>query len=841
MKFNIADKFSASGVATPLSESAASGSSKLDQEQRSAIIGEVIPIVFCRRIGNVGGAFISPPATECAFSNSQENDVTASYLVVLSEGEIDGIQVRDVFQGRCRVGTFTQTYNQRAGTFTAGNSMTDIFTADAQFSFQPSSSPEPWTWYNATEDIKPGGYRAWLYILDGVTYKLGLNSFPAINSVRQVRYGLGGVTEKPEATTYCGTGGTYEKMSTLAFTVTYPNGYDGWKKQIHCFVRGGLHVTRLLDNVYGPSNNVADLFRFLLANSSKINSGQIDTSSLIEAARFADTNEFWFNGTLADSVNLRDWMSKTLPYFLLRSTRINGKEALRPLVPYVAATGAINTDAVSWVFTFTEEHIVPGGFQISYMPLADRKPFCILVLWRQQPTDDIGLIRSTEVRYVGTAVDGPFEQHDLSSFCTSENHAVKAGAYILARRKHITHTLNITAKPDVFNKSLTTGDLVRVLLERTPSTGASSTHDGIYEVDQISKNLSGEVELALTEFPVDDDLRSIVALDVASAVGNGILMPTSKNGASCDANSATDTSVPESIGSSTEDTGAVDADGDPVEIDWENDQSVDEMSSASVTNHAPRRQGPFRFYGNILKKEQDKIASNTPVAPIGSGGLIYSGSSEIPKVGDTVQPSTYCEGGRVTWYRLDPSAPGGKNFLTQGSSTYTMVINDVDYSVYSEVECPDPASPTGYGPAIPLGQTGRIYPAPALPDANVYGTYSPTDWTFVEVQSGVQWSGSKLVNSVCTAQTSSGGSGSGNFKGIKGMRLVKTGGPGTCGGYLTIALQIQNAAGTWSQIASIGGGGTDWISFVGSINMSSSAPDAIPAYLGNFGGTSNPP
>lgn len=464
----------------PLQEGAAEGSSQLDTQQRAGVIGEVIPIVFCRRIGDIGGVLISPPATEARFEDAANGDVTASYHLVLSEGRIDSIQVRDVFQRTCRVGSFTQTYNRRAGTFVPGNFI--------------DNSPDL------------------------------------------------------EVPIYCGSGGSYAGMSTMAFSSTTPAGFDYWNRQVHCFVRGGMWVTRLLDGVTGPSNNVADLTNYLLQQSSLVPASQIDTVSLLAAATFTDVNGFWFNGVEEASRNMRDWMAETLPYFLLREARVQGKEGLRPLLPTTAA-GAIDTSAVSWVWTFTEEHVQPDGFEISYTPLADRKPFCVVVLWRQQPTDDIGLIRSTEVRYTGTAETGPFEQHDLSRFCASEDHAVKVGTYILARRKHITHTLSLRVRPSTFNGTLVPGDLVRVRLNRVPSSGAASVHDDLYEVDDISKSITGDVQLQLTQFPVDSQLRSVVALEVASAQGSGILLPTAKTGVSCDTNSSTDTSVPADTGS----------------------------------------------------------------------------------------------------------------------------------------------------------------------------------------------------------------------------------------------------------------------------------------------------
>ena len=463
-------------ASTPLIEKKAEGNSPLDVAQRGAVIGEVIPIVFCRRTGGTGGVLISPPATEARFEDDASSNITASYHLVLSEGQIDSIQVRDVFQRSCRVGSFTQTYDRRAGTFVAGN------------------------------------------FIDN--------------------------TPNLEAPTYCGTSGTYDGLSTMAFSVTIPAGFDQWDRQVHCFIRGGIYVSRLLDSVTGPSNNVADLLLYLLRNSSRVPESMIDTAtSFLAAATFTNANGFWFNGVVSESTNLRDWISSNLQYFLLRQARIGGKEALKPLVP-TNNDGTIKTTAVSWVFTFTEQHIIPGSFEITYSSLADRKPFCATVLWRQQ--DDLGIpvMRNAEVRYTGTAVDGPYEQHDLSGFCASENHAVKVGAYILSKRKHVTHRLQIGVKPDGYNPTLAAGDLVRVRLDRIASTGANSVHDYLYEVDRIGKSITGEVQLDLTHFPVDAARASVVAQEVNAATGTGLLLPTGLSGITCDVNSSADTSVP---------------------------------------------------------------------------------------------------------------------------------------------------------------------------------------------------------------------------------------------------------------------------------------------------------
>jgi hypothetical protein len=467
-------------VGTPLVEGGAGGADDLDVAQRSITIGEIVPIVFCRRVGEIGGVLISPGATEARFENSLTNEVTASYHVVLSEGELPGIQVRDVFQRSCRVGSFTQTYNRRAGPWLPGN-----------------------------------------FIVD-----------------------RGGTYVRPECPYYCGTGGTYEDMTTGSYVIAdVPDGDTRWDRQIHLFCRGGMQVTRLLDATYGPSNNIADLSLYLLRKTSRVPAALIDLDSFEAAAEFTDNLGLWFNGELRESSNLEDFLASYGRDFLLTKTRRGGKIGLRPLLP-VTADNEIDVEPIVPVYQFTENHIIPGSFDINWVPLADRKLFVALMVWRQQPTDDIGIIRTTEVRYAGTAPDGPFEQHDLSVFCASENHAVKAGAYRIAKRRYVSHTLRIKVRPGSFNTTLSQGDVVRVLLQRVASSAPAGVHDYLYEVDRIGKSRAGEVSLDLLHFPVDDAGRSLVALDVAAAVGGGVLFSTGKSGTSCDVNSSTDETVP---------------------------------------------------------------------------------------------------------------------------------------------------------------------------------------------------------------------------------------------------------------------------------------------------------
>lgn len=470
-------------IPTPNSEEDAEiTNSELDVAQRPAKIGEPVPIVFARRRNNAGGILISPGATEARFTNDATNAITVNYHLVLGEGQMGPIPVKDLFHGPCRIGTHSQTYNRRAGTWDPGNFI-------------------------------------------------------------QFRPGLPFV----EASYYCGIIGNYPKMSTLSFEATYPPEVEFWKRQVHIFVRDGMYVTRLADGVTGPSDSFADLVRWIHENSARVPSALIDVPALQAADTFLSVNGFTCNCNIKESQNVSDYLAKWAPYFLLKETRNGGKRGLRPLLP-VTSGGAIDTNPITWKYSFTENDIVTGSFEIQYSSLTDRQPFVVQTIWRQQLESDFGITRTAEVRYGGTAPDGPFESHDLSAFCTSEQHAVKVGAYILSKRVRTTHAVRFTARPQAHNKLLSPGDIIHVQLKRQASAFAATEHDFLYQVERITRTLSGEVRYEAVHFPVDAQGRSLLALDVAAAAPTGALLPSNKTGLGCDLNSALDNTIPPETG-----------------------------------------------------------------------------------------------------------------------------------------------------------------------------------------------------------------------------------------------------------------------------------------------------
>jgi hypothetical protein len=637
-------------VNTPSRQEGAAGGSQLDSPQRAVQIGEPVPIVFARRRNGKGGVLISPGATEARFTNDTSNAVTASYHLVLGEGLLGQIPVKDIFQRSCRVGSHSQTYSRRAGTWTPGNFI-----------------------------VQRSGY------------------------------------ELPECPYYCGSLGSYPRMSTLSFVSgAVPDGFDFWNRQVHCFIRNGMYVKRLGDELTGPSDSFADLTLWSWINSSKLPGELVDIDALQDADAFLEANGFTCNCWITESTNISDLLLQWGPYFLLGESNYGGKKGLRPILP-TNPNGTINTSTIIPAFTFNDDKVLPDSLEVTYTSLADRQPFVAQMVWRQQLEDDFGIIRTAEVRIAGTAESGPYESHDLSEFATNEDHAVKAGAYLVARRYYTTHTMRFVAKPGTHSTTVSQGDIIRVRLRRIASSFQPTFHDYLYQVERITKTLAGDVSYECTHFPVDALGRSLVALAVANATGIGINLPSVKSGISCDVNSSTNDTIPTPTWT------------DPPGFDPLNPDAYDPSDPIDIED-------PWSFYAASWVTPSTSDGGSLPIsaAPISPGeeseppgepedDLPLTGPA-TPGVGDTISmappPDTSGCDFTTDWYtqngKLSPLVyigSGGTITLPESSEGSNLIG-------IGRLQCPDD-EPKFY-PSVPAGPIVEAYP---------YTTYQYARWT----------------------------------------------------------------------------------------------------------------
>jgi hypothetical protein len=318
----------------------------------------------------------------------------------------------------------------------------------------------------------------------------------------------------PAAINFTGSGGSFSGLTVLGVTGSCPSTENKHRQQFHVFVRNGVIVDQLAGGA-GSSSLFPDLVRYLMAKIARVPDLLIDNTSLLSAAQFNAAQGLHFDGILASPVNLREYLSRVAPLFLLRLTQNGGKFGLRSVLPLNGAS--FETGTIVPYATFDAASIIEGSLTVQYVELSQRKPFCALMVWREQPEDRPGVIRNTEVRYSGTAVDGPFEQYDLSDFCTSEAHATMVGRYILSQRRHVTHSITFRADPTV-SVSLSVGDVVRVQHANTASAGQGLSLDRLYLVERLSEDATGVLEIAGSYFPVDGTGRSLITADVTGTI-----------------------------------------------------------------------------------------------------------------------------------------------------------------------------------------------------------------------------------------------------------------------------------------------------------------------------------
>lgn len=311
---------------------------------------------------------------------------------------------------------------------------------------------------------------------------------------------------------FSGKAGTYQGTSCLTVASKFTDAANpyAYRQQVRCFVRNGIEVDRVLGGS-GASNLFPDLAYYLLRKAHPASVKLIDLDSFKQAAGFCGVHKLWFNGVLASSVNLREYLIRTSKLFLLGFSQEQGLYRLKPLVP-VNSDYSFNASTIAPEFVFNSDDIVAGSLNRTYLDTSRRQSVCALVTWRAQDEAVFGVNKSTEVRYTNTAIDGPYEQYDLTEFCVTPAHAVLIAKYILAYKKHVTHSVRFDLALNRIN--LAPLDIIQVELSLTNSLGSTYTDSTMYMVDAIQESQDGTVTVEATHFPVNDSGQSLVVRDM---------------------------------------------------------------------------------------------------------------------------------------------------------------------------------------------------------------------------------------------------------------------------------------------------------------------------------------
>ena len=365
--------------------------------------------------------------------------------------------------------------------------------------------------------------------------------------------------------------------------------------QLRYWIPGGVEVERtypqafIFDDqadAFGRSNLFTDLVWYLLTNKDTgagdvISTAMLDRSSFELTSKFLVQNRIFCDTVVQEPINIRDYATQLAPLMLCNFVMKSGEFAVVPAVP-VTESGEIDLGRLVPTAVFSEGNIIADTLTIEYLPEEDRAPFKASATYREGQELQLPEEKNVFVRYAGDASQGdlgnnlegtvPLEQFPMAEWCTQKDQAVLACKYMLALRKHVTHTVTFKTTPDGLN--LAPGDYIKLVTQSNPfsgtrigtvsATGAiasidpikdgtyavryyvpgtedvqegeliiennvsttlknavfawgESTNDsGIYMVEQLTIGEDMLIEIVATAFPVDDSGVPIISKDITA-------------------------------------------------------------------------------------------------------------------------------------------------------------------------------------------------------------------------------------------------------------------------------------------------------------------------------------
>jgi hypothetical protein len=371
---------------------------------------------------------------------------------------------------------------------------------------------------------------------------------------------------------------TYDGMSTIALSIKSSNNINT-VNQPRLWIPAGISVERLLDNTTGPSNLFSDFVYYLLSSQlqgagSTIPAELIDRESLIATGRYLQANWLFFDGVLESSFNLREYIYSIAPLLLCNFTIKNGRFGMMPALP-VDGGNRISTGPISIEQIFTAGNILEGSLSVQYIPAAQRKNFRAVVSYRTNIPNELPSQSAVLVEWADLSASNlPEETINLTSFCTSREQALITARFALSGRRRVDHTISFKSAPD--SLAIAPGSYIRVITESSSYSAANNgviqdagtlitvseitdgtyeaviflaatgeiierpltisggvvtdsalynsiftllqpkTAQSVYQIEQLSLDEDGLVDIAAVYVPTNDNLASIVAIDVTT-------------------------------------------------------------------------------------------------------------------------------------------------------------------------------------------------------------------------------------------------------------------------------------------------------------------------------------
>ena len=371
---------------------------------------------------------------------------------------------------------------------------------------------------------------------------------------------------------------TYDGMSTMALSIKSSNNINT-VNQPRAWIPSGISVTRLLDGGIGPSNLFSDFVYYLLTSQLQGTGGSVpselvDYDSLVATGGYLRANWLFFDGVLESASNLREYIYSVAPLLLCNFTIKNGRFGMMPALP-VDSNNRISTGPIPIEQIFTAGNILEGSLAVQYIPAAQRKNFRAVVSYRTNIPNELPSQSAVVVEWADLGTSNlPEETIDLTAFCTNREQALLTARFALSGRRRVDHTISFKTAPD--SLAIAPGSYIRVITESSSYNAANNgviqdagtlvtvsdiadgtyeavvflaatgeiiersitisggvvadsalynsiftllqpkTAQSVYQIEQLALDEDGLVDIAAVYVPTNDNLSSIVAIDVMS-------------------------------------------------------------------------------------------------------------------------------------------------------------------------------------------------------------------------------------------------------------------------------------------------------------------------------------
>lgn len=267
--------------------------------------------------------------------------------------------------------------------------------------------------------------------------------------------------------------------------------------QLMAYYDNGAQITKV-DQTTGTSNLFPDLCYHLLTyypnGTGSLTNSQIDLTSFTAANTYTKSKNLFYDGVINERVGAHEFISEHAKFFLHRFGMNNGVYTLFPAL----TDSKTNTTSAPTNQTVTLDIISPESLRFDYATLAERGDAYVTIVWRRQNQYMPGENETVTVK-PATYQGADRLNYDISSFCTSKEHAITVARFLLAMRKQQDKTVSFTC----FKSSvdLSPGRLFKFNLSITTSSKNTFTEQDQYQVTSTTYREDGLLDIRAVRMP----------------------------------------------------------------------------------------------------------------------------------------------------------------------------------------------------------------------------------------------------------------------------------------------------------------------------------------------------